>query len=96
MEQAAIAGHPYARHHLAHLEAENGKIDRAAKYFIIAAHLGHEESLGALKQAYAKGAVSKEDFAVALRAYQAAVNATKSPQRDEANGLKSNRVKAAK
>jgi hypothetical protein len=34
-----------------------------------------------LKEGYIDGYVSKEDFAVALRAHQAAVDATKSPQR---------------
>ena len=37
-----------------------------------------------LRCAYAEGFVSKEDFASALRAYQAAVDAIKSPQREEA------------
>ncbi len=42
---------------------------------------------GALKMlqvCYAKGIVSKEDFAAALRAHQAAVDATKSTQREAA------------
>eukprot|EP00985_Skeletonema_marinoi_P007137 scaffold3121_cov211-Skeletonema_marinoi.AAC.6 len=33
---------------------------------------------------YLRGVVSKEDFAAALRAHQAAVDATKSPGRDTA------------
>jgi hypothetical protein len=33
---------------------------------------------------YVKGDVDKEDFAAALRAHQAAVDATKSPQREVA------------
>ncbi len=37
-----------------------------------------------LKQCYTDGHVSKEDFAAALRAHQAAVDATKSPQREAA------------
>jgi len=37
-----------------------------------------------LKESYPDGLVSKEDFAAALRAYQAALDATKSPQRDKA------------
>ena len=54
------------------------------KHFIIAAKLGHDGSLEALKEVYEAGAVSKEDFASALRAHQAAVDATKSPQREAA------------
>eukprot|EP00984_Skeletonema_dohrnii_P034284 scaffold33516_cov111-Skeletonema_dohrnii-CCMP3373.AAC.2 len=61
----------------------------AAKHFIIAANLGHDDSIQALKECYKRGGlVSKEDFAAALRAHQAAVDATKSPQRDAAEALK--------
>ena len=75
-EQAAISGHPEAR--------QNGRHERAMKHFIIAAKLGYDGSLGSLKDAYGKGYVSKDDFATALRAHQAAVDATKSPQREAA------------
>jgi hypothetical protein len=54
------------------------------KHFIIAANLGHDDSIQRLKDCFMGGAVSKEDFAAALRAHQAAVNATKSPQREAA------------
>ena len=54
------------------------------KHWIIAANLGHDKSIKQLKDCYAHGLVSKEDFAAALRAHQTAVNATKSLQREEA------------
>ena len=54
------------------------------KHWIIATNLGHDVSLKMVKDGYADGIVSKEDFAAALRAHQAAVDATKSPQREEA------------
>lgn len=38
-----------------------------------------------LKDFYKYGAVSNDDFAAALRAYQAAVDAAKSPQREVAD-----------
>ena len=82
LEEAAIAGHPFARYNLAYLEACQGRFDRAVKHFIIAANLGHDESIQALKYAYKDELVSKDDFAAALRAHQAAVDATKSPQRE--------------
>ena len=41
-----------------------------------------------LKSCFRGGLVSKEDFAAALRAHQAAVDATKSPQREEATEWK--------
>jgi TPR repeat protein len=83
-EEAAIAGHPLARHNLAVYEGNNGRIDRAVKHLIIGANLGHDDSIQALKQYYVHGFVSKDDFAAALRAHQAAVDATKSQQREEA------------
>ncbi|KAK1734925.1 zf-MYND and TPR domain-containing protein [Skeletonema marinoi] len=84
LEVAAIAGHPNARHNVGAHELRNCRNDRAVKHFIIAANLGYDGAIQALKKCYAGGVVSKEDFAVALRAYQAAVDATKSPQREAA------------
>eukprot|EP00985_Skeletonema_marinoi_P014910 scaffold7616_cov136-Skeletonema_marinoi.AAC.5 len=85
LEEAAIAGHTFARHNLGCLEAGNGRADRAMKHWVIAANLGDDGSLEILKDAFGKGLViSKEDFAAALRAHQAAVDATKSPQREAA------------
>jgi len=82
--EAAIAGHPEARHNFACRDGMNDKIDRSVKHLIIAANLGCDDSIQALKECYKRGLVSKEDFAAALRAHQAAVDATKSPQREEA------------
>jgi tetratricopeptide (TPR) repeat protein len=83
LEEAAIGGHPCARNNLGCLEKRNGRHERAFKHFIIAANLGNDVSLDALKEGFMMGLVSKEDFAAALRAHQAAVDATKSPQREE-------------
>ncbi len=83
-EEAAIGGHPKARHNLGYGAAKNGNVERARKHWIIAANLGHHESLKALRLLYANGYASKEDYADALRAYQAAVDATKSPERERA------------
>mmetsp|Transcript_17119 Transcript_17119/g.29031 ORF Transcript_17119/g.29031 Transcript_17119/m.29031 type:complete len:303 (+) Transcript_17119:67-975(+) len=84
LEEAAIGGHPKARHNLGFVELKNGRHARAVKHLIIAANLGHYKATRALKLCYAEGHVSKEVFAAALRAHQAAVDATKSPQREEA------------
>ena len=83
-EQAAIRGHPIARHNLGWVEVYNGRVDRAVKHWIIAAKLGYDESLEAVKNRYKDGIVSKEDFTAALRGYQTAIEATKSPQREAA------------
>ncbi|KAK1747232.1 hypothetical protein QTG54_002576 [Skeletonema marinoi] len=74
---AAIGGNPDARYDLGIAEWHKCRHARAVKHFIIAAKL-------ALKDCYRKGLVSKEDFAAALRGHQAADDATKSPQREEA------------
>jgi TPR repeat protein len=84
LEQAAIGGHPDARNDLGCVELENGRLDRAVKHWIIAANFGHDDALDSLKEGFKRELVSKEDFATALRGHQAAVDATKSPQRDEA------------
>ena len=85
-EQAAIGGHPDARHNLGCEELKSGRFDRAIKHFIIAAKQGYDESLKAVKNGFRSGVgvVSKEDYAAALRGHQAAVDATKSEQRKAA------------
>jgi len=84
LEKAVIGGHPDARYSLGCKEWKDRQHDRAIKHFIIAAKLGSDESLAALKQLYEKGFISKEDFATARLAHQGAVDATKSPQREAA------------
>ena len=83
-EEAAIGGHPMARYNLGVNEVTNGRFDRAVKHFTIAANLGEHRSLQMLKDLHAKGNARKEDYAAALRGYQAAVDATKSTEREKA------------
>ena len=84
LEEAAIGGHFLARYDLGCTEGENGRKERAMKHWIIAARLGHDDALGVVKKGYILGLVSKEEYAAALRGHQAAVDATKSKQREEA------------
>ncbi len=84
LTEAAIGGMPLARFILGYFEYKNGMLDRAAKHYIIAANLGHDEALDEVKNLYKDGFVSKEDFAAALRGHHAAIKATRSPQREEA------------
>jgi hypothetical protein len=83
-EQAAIGGHPQARGVLAIYEKKNGRFERAAKHYIIAANFGCDISLQQVKALFLQGVVSKDDYATALRGYQAAVDATKSAERKAA------------
>ncbi len=88
LEQAAIGGHPIARHNLGMWEKDKGNIVGAVKHFVIAANLGFDQSLQALKKYYAQGDITKQDFAAALRAFQATVDSMKSPQRDAAKAAR--------
>jgi hypothetical protein len=83
-EEAAIGGHVRARRMLAAIEWRDGRRDRAVKHYIIAATLGDDGSIKALREDFKRGLISKEDYAAVLRAHQAAVDATKSPQREAA------------
>jgi len=89
LEEAAICGHPNSRHNLGCIEGSRGEYARATKHLIIAAKLGFDPSLELLKENYVNGHVSKEDFAGALRAHQAAVDATKSVQREVGQAARS-------
>jgi len=84
LEEAAICGHPSARCNLGIDEWNNGNKERAAKHWIIAATQGDDGSIKYLIADFRRGFVGKDDLAAALRAHQAAVDATKSPQREAA------------
>lgn len=85
LEEAAIRGHAFARYNLGmHDLTINLNPARAVKHWIIAASLGYDDAIQALKRCYKHDAISKEDFAMALRSHKAAVDAMKSPQRGEA------------
>ena len=84
LEEAAIGGHFNARYNLGVNEWNAGRDERAMKHYIIAAKLGQDDALEIVKQGFVDGIVNKEYYASALRGHQAAVDATKSEQRDAA------------
>jgi TPR repeat protein len=84
LEEAAMGGHPIARYNRGLHEWWDGRLERAVKHFIIAAKLGHDGALDAVTKRFERGIVSKDDYEAALRGHQAAVDATKSQQRDAA------------
>ena len=88
LEEAAIRGHPYARHNLGNYAWKNDRWGRAIKHWIIGAKLGFDKSLEWVEDAHEDGLIGDETYAEVLRAYQAAVDATKSQQRDEAEAQK--------
>jgi hypothetical protein len=87
LQQAAIGGHTPARGLLANCEKNKGRLDRAAKHLIINANLGCDISVKMIKDLFVDGIVSKDDYATTLRAYQAAVNETKSDEREKAEAV---------
>jgi len=86
-EEAAIGGHPRARHNLGWHEGNNGRYERAVKHLIIAAKLGLDDSIKTLMENFKGGFVQKDELAAALRAHKGAVDATKSPQREVVEAL---------
>ena len=89
LEEAAIGGNVDARHNLAVIEERYGRMERAVKHWIIAASMGDKESMKVLWKLHAKGMVKKENLTATFRAHQAAVDAAKSPQREEAKKFRS-------
>jgi TPR repeat protein len=81
LEDAALRGHVIARSNLAMHEGEQGNRERAVRHFMISASQGHDGALASIRKYYTKGFVTKEQFECALRAHQAAVDATRSQQR---------------
>ena len=84
LEEAAIGGHPDARYCLGCHEYNNGNAERAVEHWNIAATQGNDNSIKWLLEVFKQGLMEKEDLAAALRAHKAAVDATKSPQREAA------------
>jgi hypothetical protein len=73
-----------ARYNLRGLELSAGNMDRAVKHLMIAAGSGCTDSLEKIKLFFMNRGATKDDYAKALRAYQANLVEIKSPQRDQA------------
>ena len=82
MEEAAIGGHPGARYDLGCYQDKNGNIERAVKHYFIAAIQGHDDSIKCLMVSFKGGFISRDLLAATVRAHQAALAATKCPQRE--------------
>ena len=86
-ELAAMNGNVLARNNLGVIEGQSGNIHRATKHFILAARAGHEEALGAVKEGYKHGFVTKDEYANTLRAHQKSKDEMKSEARDKAEDV---------
>ena len=83
-ELAAIGGDATSRHNLGCDDGNAGNSHRALKHFMIAAGSGYHDSVKMVQQMYMNGISTKDDYAHALRAYQAYLSEIESDQRNEA------------
>ena len=86
-ELGAMLGHTSARYNLGvHQENNLGdlNLNKASKHYIIAVNDGCLDSLKRIKVFYTKGYATKDEYAKALRGYQAFLAEIKTKQRDEA------------
>ena len=81
---AAMGGDGSSRYNLGRAEFCVGNVNRALKHLTIAVRCGDNESLMQIKQLYSNGFATKNDYAKALRAYQAYLSEIKSDDRDKA------------
>lgn len=86
-ELAAIGGDIHSRHNLGCIEYDAGNYDRAMKHFIISARAGSERSLGAVKDKFMNGMVTKDEYASTLRAYHERQQGMKNDARDMAAAI---------
>lgn len=66
------------------MEAKAGNVDRTVKHHMIAVRGGYNRSLKVIQELYTKGHAAKEDYTMALQAYQEYLGEIKSDQRDKA------------
>ncbi|KAL7525712.1 hypothetical protein ACHAXR_002042 [Thalassiosira sp. AJA248-18] len=83
-ELAARKGHPKARHNLGVLAERSRQYDRALRHYMIAANMGKDSSLKAIKNLFENGYAKKSDYGSALKGYQDAVEELSSPERKDA------------
>jgi len=87
---AAIRGNVFARYNLGDNEQREGNMNRALKHYMIAVECGKDSALKAIQKLYSNGHATKEDYAHALRTYQAYLSEIKSTQRDKAAAASAN------
>ena len=83
-EVAAMHGSARARDSLGNHECRNGNYERAFQHYSISAKMGYDNSLGTIKNMFAAGHATKQQYAQALKGYQVAVEEMKSTPRGAA------------
>ena len=84
---AAIGGNVTSRYNLGVVEEDEDNMNRALKHYMVAVECGHENALKQIQKLYKNGHATKDDYAKALRAYQAYLVEIKSAQRDKAAAI---------
>ena len=84
-------GDEVARYNLGNNEQRDGNMNRALKHHMIAAESGEPDSLKQIQELFTNGHATKDDYAKALRAYQAYLAEIKSTQRDVAAAARGKR-----
>jgi len=86
-ELSAMNGYIHARHNLGVSEWEAGNYDRAVKHFLLSVKAGNDDSLENVKHIFKYGknrAITKNEYANTLHAYQKIKDEMKSDERDKA------------
>ena len=83
-ELGAMGGDVNARYNLAILENDSGNVNRAIKHLMIAVGFGSNDSLKVIKNMYAHGYATKDEYTKALQSYQSYLDEIKSDDRDMA------------
>ena len=87
-ELAAMGGDVVSTYNLGIIEHHaRSNWERALKHYMIAVEFGYTRSLEEIKQMFMHGYATKDEYAKALRAYQATLVEIKSAQRDEAAAI---------
>ncbi|EJK48311.1 hypothetical protein THAOC_32904 [Thalassiosira oceanica] len=81
-EAAAMQGHALSRFNLGLHEFLDGNCGRALRHFMISAKMGHSDSINAFRDP--ECCATREQYDEGLKGYLAAVEETKSPERDHA------------
>ncbi|EJK75407.1 hypothetical protein THAOC_02868 [Thalassiosira oceanica] len=87
LEVAAMKGNMAARCNLGDSERLYGNYERAVLHYLIAAKQGDTSALENIRDIFMGGVATKEQYAEALKGYQASVEEMKSPDRDWANKI---------
>ncbi|EJK66344.1 hypothetical protein THAOC_12742, partial [Thalassiosira oceanica] len=86
-KRAAMQGHVESSNNLGCFEGDKGNFDNAVRHFVIAAKMGFGQSFGAVKGMFEAGLATEEQYVQALTGYQNAIEAMKSPEREEAKSF---------